>query len=249
MQTIGETMFKAITFDYWQTLYADTLENWKKRQAIRVENCHEYLTEQGYTCNDSDIAVALDDAYKVSMNNWYQHKGVSVETCMRTFAESLELSFDESEIASLIECLGRAFMASPPVLIQHIKPVLARLSEQYVLGIISDSALSPGKYARQLMQRDDIHKFFSVFTFSDETIHTKPEIIQFTSTLHQLNVKPEEAVHIGDIVRTDIVGAKNAGMKAIRFAGFNKTETDDTLSDAVIDDYRQLEKTIVTLSE
>ena len=99
------------------------------------------------------------------------------------------------------------------------------------------------------MQRDDIHKFFSAFTFSDETVYTKPEVIQFTSTLQQLNVKPEEAVHIGDIVRTDIVGAKNAGMKAIRFEGFNKTETDDTLSDAVIDDYRQLEKTIEELSE
>ena len=28
---------------------------------------------------------------------------------------------------------------------------------------------------------------------------------------------------------------KNAGMKAIRFTGFNKTETNDTLSDAVVD--------------
>ena len=140
-------------------------------------------------------------------------------------------------------------MASPPVLIQHVKPVLARLSEQYTFGIVSDSALSPGKYARKLMERDGIYQYFSAFTFSDETEHTKPEVVQFISTLEQLNVKPEEAVHVGDIVRTDIVGAKNAEMKAIRFAGFNKSETDDTLSDAVIDDYRQLEDTLVELSK
>lgn len=242
-------MFKAITFDYWQTLYADTQENWEKRQVVRIDNFHEHLTEQGYSCKKDDIAVGLDDAYKVSMTCWYEHKGVSVEKCLMAFAESLELSFDETEIAALIVCLGNAFMAAPPVLIAHVKPMLESLSEKYALGIISDSALSPGKYARKLMERDGIYQYFSAFTFSDETEHTKPEVVQFISTLEQLNAKPIEAVHVGDIVRTDIVGAKNAKMKAIRFAGFNKSETDDTLSDAVIDDYRHLEDTIAVLSK
>lgn len=242
-------MFKAITFDFWQTLYADTQQNWEKRQAIRIENCHEYLTKRDYSCTTADIAVGLDDAYKVSMTCWYEHKGVSVEKCLLTLAESLELSLDDTEIADLIVCLGKAFMASPPVLIAHVKPMLKELSKKYALGIISDSALSPGKYVRKLMERDGIYQYFSAFTFSDETEHTKPEVIQYIITLEQLNAKPEEAVHIGDIVRTDIVGAKNANMKAIRFAGFNKSETNDTLSDAVIDDYRQLEDTIVELSK
>lgn len=242
-------MFKAITFDFWQTLYADTLENWQKRQAIRVDNCHKYLINQGYSCKVSDIEIGMEDAYGVATSRWHQHRGVSVQTCMLKFAETLELTLDETEIASLIVCLGNAFLASPPILISHIKPVLARLSENCPLGIISDSALTPGSYARQLMERDEILHYFSAFTFSDETERTKPEVVQFNSTLQQLNAKPEDAVHIGDIVRTDIVGAKNAGMKAIRFAGFNKTETDDTLSDVVIDDYRQLEDTIAELSK
>ena len=241
-------MFKAITFDYWQTLYADTLENWKRRQVIRIDNCHKYLISNGYECETSTISDGMDAAYEVSMKCWHQHKGVSVEKCMETFAETLEFSLGEDEIASLIECLGKAFLASPPVLISHVKPVLARLSENYQLGIISDSALSPGRYARQLMERDGILQYFSAFTFSDETERTKPEVVQFVDTLAQLNAEPKAAIHIGDIVRTDIVGAKNAGMKAIRYAGVNVTETDDTLSDAVIDDYRQLEDTIAELS-
>ncbi len=242
-------MFKAITFDFWQTLYADTLENWKKRQVIRVEKCHKYLNSRGYSCELSDVETGMDEAYNVAMSRWYQHIGVSVETCMLTFAETLKLSLDESEIAAIIECLGQAFLASPPILISHVKPVLANLSQHYLLGIISDSALTPGSYARQLMERDEILQYFSVFTFSDETAHTKPEVVQFHSTVKQLNAKPADAVHIGDIVRTDIVGAKNAGMKAIRFAGINKSETNDTLSDLVIDDYRQLEAAIEELSK
>lgn len=242
-------MFKAITFDYWQTLYADTLENWQKRQAIRVDNCHEYLTNQGHACNRKNIAVAMKDAYIVSNKYWREHKGISVETCMLTLAESLKLSLDETEIAALVVCLGKAFLAAPPVLMAHAKPILERLSDKYALGIISDSALSPGKYARKLLEHDGIYQYFSAFTFSDETEYTKPEVVQFISTLEQLNAKPEEAVHVGDIIRTDIIGAKNAKMKAIRFAGFNESETDDPLSDAVIDDYRQLEDTLAELSK
>ena len=31
-------MLKAITFDFWQTLYADSEENWQRRQAIRTKS-------------------------------------------------------------------------------------------------------------------------------------------------------------------------------------------------------------------
>ncbi len=242
-------MFKAITFDFWQTLYADSLENWENRQAIRIDNCHEYLKKQGYSCNTDIIAKGMEEAYMVSNTCWHQHIGVSVETCMKKFAETLELSLDKTEIASLIECLGNAFLESPPVMIPHVKTMLETFSKRYPLGIISDSALTPGRYTKQLMERDGILQHFTAFTYSDESEYTKPVVAQFETTLKQLNAKPEEAVHIGDIVRTDIVGAKNAGMKAIRFAGVNKSETDDTLSDAVIDDYRQLEGVIAELSQ
>lgn len=242
-------MLKAITFDFWQTLYADSHVNWQSRQAVRVSLCHRYLVEHGYACTPTDVADGLDAAYELTSVRWHQHLGVAVETCMEEFAETLDLSLDETELSALVSLLGAAFLKVPPILIPHVKSVLARLSENYPLGIISDSALTPGSFARQLMARDSILEFFRAFTFSDETAHTKPEVVQFYSTLKQLNAEPAEAAHIGDIFRTDIVGAKNAGMKAIRFTGFNKTETNDTLSDAVVDDYRQLEAAIGELSK
>lgn len=241
-------MLKAITFDFWQTLYADSEENWRKRQAIRTKKCHVYLESRGYTCGLDDIGFGLEEAYNVVMTLWHQHRGVSVKQCMMRFAEVLEIQLEAVDLDQLVACLGAAFLEAPPIMIANVKPVVSRLSANYPLGIISDSALTPGSFARQLMDRDGILQFFSAFTFSDETEYTKPEVPQFHSTLAQLNVEPTEAVHIGDIFRTDIVGAKNAGMKAIRFTGFNKSETNDTLSDAVVDDYRQLETVIAELS-
>ena len=242
-------MLKAITFDFWQTLYADSEENWRNRQAIRTKKCHVYLESRGYTCGLDDVGFGLEEAYNLVNTLWHQHKGISVKRCMMRFAEVLQIQLEASDLDHLVACLGAAFLEAPPIMIAHVKPVVSRLSENYPLGIISDSALTPGSYARQMMDQDGILQFFTAFTFSDETEYTKPQVPQFHSTLAQLNAKPAEAVHIGDIFRTDIVGAKNAGMKAIRFTGFNKTETNDTLSDAVVDDYRQLETVIAELSK
>ena len=242
-------MLKAITFDFWQTLYADSETNWRKRQAIRVKRCHTYLDSRGYACTLAEVGFGLEEAYNLVMTLWHQHRGVSVKRCMQRFAEALEIQLEEADLDQLIECLGAAFLEAPPLMISHVKPVVARLSERYPLGIISDSALTPGSFARKLMARDGILQYFTAFTFSDETDYTKPQVVQFHSTLTELNAEPSEAVHIGDIFRTDIVGAKNAGMKAIRFSGFNAGDGDDILSDAVVDDYRKLETTIMQLSE
>ncbi|MCE2412959.1 HAD family hydrolase [Candidatus Poribacteria bacterium] len=241
-------MIKAITFDFWQTLYEDSDSNWQKRQAIRVEHCYAYLGSRGCACTLADVEFGLEEAYNLVASLWHQHKGISVKRCLHRFAEVLRLQLVEEEFDQLIECLGAAFLEAPPIMIPHVKPVIARLSESYPLGIISDSALTPGSFARKLMARDGILQYFAAFTFSDETDYTKPQVVQFHSTLAQLDAEPAAAVHIGDIFRTDIVGAKNAGMKAIRFAGFNKGEGDDTLSDAVVDDYRKLEAVITELS-
>ena len=242
-------MLKAITFDFWQTLYADSDSNWQHRQKIRIEKCYTYLGSRGYTCTLDDVGFGLEEAYNLVASLWHQHRGISVKRCMQRFAEVLQLRLKETDLDQLIECLGAAFLESPPIMMPHLKPVISRLSESYPLGIISDSALTPGSFARKLMARHGILQYFKAFTFSDETDYTKPQVVQFHSTLAQLNAEPAEAVHVGDIFRTDIVGAKNAGMKAIRFTGFNKGDGDDTLSDAVVDDYQKLEATIAGLSK
>ena len=242
-------MFKAITFDFYQTLYADPESNWRKRQEIRIEHCHTYLNSREYRCTMDDVKLGLEAAYELVSSLWYQHKGISVKRSLHRFAEVLHLQLTEEDFDQLIACLGAAFLAAPPTMMPYVQPVIARLRESYPLGVISDSALTPGSFAQKLMAQDDILQYFTAFTFSDETAYTKPHVAQFHATLAQLNVEPAAAVHIGDIFRTDIVGAKNAGMKAIRFAGFNKGEGDDTLSDAVIDDYRKLETVITELSK
>jgi len=46
-------------------------------------------------------------------------------------------------------------------------------------------------------------------------------ILKFLITLHNLNVKPENALHVGNMYELDVIGAMSAGMCAILFDPVN----------------------------
>ena len=234
-------MIKAITFDFWQTLYADSPDLRRQRQAMRTHRCHQFLVERGHDVTPSEVNSGFQNAYSLAEDMWYQHRGVTVDACILRLLGTLRIHPTQLVVENLVQLTGEACLNVPPVLIPYAKDTLAQLSTKYQLGIISDTGLTSSRVLRQLMTADDILDNFVAQTYSDETVHTKPEVIQFHSTLRRLNVQPGDAVHVGDLVWTDIVGAKNAGMKAIRFSGVTAREGDDELSDAAFDDYRQLE--------
>jgi putative hydrolase of the HAD superfamily len=241
------TMIRAITFDFWQTLYQDTPELNRKRQIARAERCRRFLAALGRPFTQAEVEAGFEAAYALATEMWRNHKGVAEAACIQRFLETLDLRLETPNLEHFTRFTAETMFEVPPVIIPSIKEILPRLSEKYRLGVISDTGLTPGRVLRQLMARDGILEFFSAQTFSDETTHTKPEAVQFHATLKRLDAEPAEAVHIGDLVRTDIVGAKRAGMKAIRFAGVTRDSQDDRWSDAVIEDYRDLESVLARL--
>jgi putative hydrolase of the HAD superfamily len=87
------------------------------------------------------------------------------------------------------------------------------------------------------MEQDALAQFFDAFTFSDQTGTTKPMTRQFLYTLYRLEVMPNEAVHIGDLEDSDVAGAHESGMRAVRVLGH---DAKPTKAEAAIGDIRQL---------
>ncbi len=110
------------------------------------------------------------------------------------------------------------------------------------VGLISDTGYTPGRTLRKILANHGIERHFHAFSFSNETGYLKPNPQTFHAILEQLNVPPEEAVHIGDLEETDIAGAKAVGMKAIKYIGSNPEAVRESIADAVIEDLRELEK-------
>ena len=70
---------------------------------------------------------------------------------------------------------------------------------------------------RALLTAEDLLDVFDVTVFSDEQGTYKPDVRIFEHTLSTLGVDPDAALHVGDRRRTDVAGALDAGMGAVRY--------------------------------
>jgi FMN phosphatase YigB (HAD superfamily) len=120
----------------------------------------------------------------------------------------------------------------PPLLLPGAKEALYELSQNYYLALISDTAFSPGRVLKRVMENDGIAEYFTMLSFSDETGVSKPHARAYEVALSKTDCKPYECLHIGDIERTDIAGAKSFGMRSILFAGDPHARMNDEHKDA-----------------
>jgi FMN phosphatase YigB (HAD superfamily) len=76
----------------------------------------------------------------------------------------------------------------------------------------------------------------------------KPRPETYWRILRELRIEPQDAVHIGDLEDTDVAGAKQLGMKAIKYIGSNAEAKRESIADVVIDDLAELPDAIARIS-
>jgi len=93
-------------------------------------------------------------------------------------------------------------------------PTLEVLRKQgYRLGIISNAAYSLD--VENLIDKAAIRPYFETILISADIGIRKPDIRIFQTALDRSHVPAGRAVMVGDTLSADIMGAKNAGMRAI----------------------------------
>ncbi|MDM8520340.1 HAD family hydrolase [Anaerolineales bacterium HSG6] len=231
---------KAITFDFWSTLYRGQPTNRHKRaQKLKAEI--EQYSQQNIAFDDFEQATQT--AKTIWGQIWQdEHRTLKAQQWLEIVLTELSISIAAADKINIIYNMENAILANRPYLVENGVQILADLSARYKLAIISDTGTTPGRVLRQIMTDDKILPYFFHLTFSDEFGYSKPHRKPFLATLKQLECQPNQAVHIGDLLRTDIQGAKNIGMRAIQYTGFNE-DTDnktDVIPDAVISSYDSL---------
>ncbi len=84
-----------------------------------------------------------------------------------------------------------------------------------LIGLICNTGHTPGFGIRKFLEKEGVAEYFDLMLFSDEIGIRKPNPKIFQIAAKNLNVKPHEVVHVGDNLKSDVWGAKNAGLKAI----------------------------------
>jgi len=71
---------------------------------------------------------------------------------------------------------------------------------------------------RKFLEMEGVAEYFDLMLFSDEVGIRKPDPRIFSLITKKMKVKPWETAHVGDNLRIDVWGAKNAVFKAIYFS-------------------------------
>lgn len=91
--------------------------------------------------------------------------------------------------------------------------VLDELKDKYKLGLLTNG--SPSLQQTKLAITPELIPYFDEIVISGDFGSGKPDPAIFDYILTKLDVKPEEALMVGDNLRTDILGASKVGIDSI----------------------------------
>jgi putative hydrolase of the HAD superfamily len=240
--------FKAVTFDFWNTLYVEDEALQGRRQQLRVDRVRELATAFGRECRQQQAGDALEAVWQEHERLWLgEQRTMSLEQVGRTLARSLGGRWRLAHCLQLAEAVSDAVIDAPPRLDPQAAGLLERLGERYRLGIISDTGLGMGRSIRLVMETDGVLRFFQAQSFSNETGEAKPRAGAFADACGRLGVQPRHALHVGDLERSDIVGAKAFGMYAVRIDRNGSGQAKDSAADARIRELAELPDVISEL--
>lgn len=227
-------MIKLITFDYWNTIFDSS--NGIERNALRKDTLVEQLSNYNFTLSQIDTIIKGFDEY--FHNIWVNENRTPCTMDMINYIWDKHSIENNSAIKKNInQIFEEAVLIYPPQLNPGAKEAIDKLEKQYILGIVSDTGFSPGSILKSLLNSEDMLHYFSYFSFSNETGFAKPASGAFQKILNDASINAYEAIHIGDIERTDIVGAKSIGMKAVKYEGDETSKIYNKKDDKSLADY------------
>lgn len=207
-------MIRAVTFDCWGTLIAD-----RDMTRAVLRRTKAIADAGGLTL---EAAADLGQrAWTVHHDAWVAGEQYGSEGMARWVCAELDLDGDgvaEKLCAELEE-------ASLEGEVHPLEGAARALEELRAAGIrtalVCDTGFTPGRLVRQFLANHGIAEHLEFRAFSNEVGVPKPDSRIFKAALDAIGAGPGESVHVGDLLRTDIAGARAFGMKTIRIADTN----------------------------
>ncbi len=236
---------KAISFDFWHTLFTEqpgAFKLYQQRRRGLLQNAVVACREVGNADLEKACLVEAEAHHKI----WHdEHRTLAAAERVGRILTHLDVSLPDDALAELVSSFEEGMLEHPPMLVAGAREALASLSERYRLGIISDVGFSPGRVLKYVLEQNGLLDLFESLIFSDEAGRSKPHIEVFECTARAFAAKPHEMVHVGDLERTDIIGAIQAGYHAIRFTGVTPMEEDETtIADFVTADLTEVPRLV-----
>ncbi|MFA6241233.1 MAG: HAD family hydrolase [Candidatus Hydrogenedentales bacterium] len=234
---------RAITFDFWRTLFHEARDP-ELRRLIRIRA----------VCEATGAAPELARAALRTSEQEFMHHHIShqrtlgPEDAVRIVMRELGVDLAADVRKHLAEVFATAILAYPPIPIEGALDAVIAAAARGPVGVISDSGLSPGSSLRALLERNGFLPHFGSVLFSDEVGVSKPHARMFDTSARELGVAVSELLHIGDLEGTDVAGAKAVGARAALFVGDNSRHLENTTADFVFTTWGEFVEALPGLS-
>lgn len=227
------TMFdniRAVTFDCWGTLIYE-----RDVAASRALRNDAIAAETGLS--DEEAEKLQTDAWTAHVEAWTRHEQFGGPGAVSFIAE--RTGIDEAAQSRLLQVYENASLAVGVNMVPGADETLTTLIDAGLsTALVCDTGLTPGRIVMELLESHGLARLLDAFAFSDEIGVPKPNAAMFEAALDAIGGGP--AVHIGDLRRTDVAGARGAGLGSVRFRGIYDDDSPHPEADMVIDDLREL---------
>jgi putative hydrolase of the HAD superfamily len=231
---------RAITFDFWNTLYWGRGVKFAEVRRVRLDALGVALEAAGVQPQEAQLESAYVSGLRETEEARVRGRHFGSREFVTFVLEALGTVSPDEEVGRAALRIEEAGALAPLVLLPGAAEALPALARAGVrLGLISDTGTTPGRILMRYLVRDGLLDCFSSYVFSDETGTTKPDPVMFLRALTSLGVGPGDAGHVGDLPGADVAGAQSVGMLAIRFAGA-EDRAEPPPADMVIRDHRDL---------
>ena len=201
-------MIRAVLFDLDDTLCDDTGQMFESIRTVAR------LVPGG------DPEAIAEGYWRISHRFWTYEIHLRPPEPLETIREMLwqqtleeaKISLTSAQLVNLAARYGEAREKTPPPF-ADAEPTLQKLKAHGLkLGLVTNgvSESHTGK-----LERLGLGHFFDTVLMPDQTGFAKPDPRQFHLACQRLGVAPEQTVHIGDSLVSDVGGAVNAGLTAI----------------------------------
>ncbi|MDB4900178.1 MAG: putative hydrolase [Gemmatimonadetes bacterium] len=210
-------MLRALTFDYWDTLYEGGVL--PERVALRRTAVGALLGAYGRALPEEQLRALYDES-GLEAERWWaeEHRGYTTDDRLRWILERARLTPRErcEHVAQAADAVDNALLMLPPAMFAGAWRMLRALHDRFVLAIISDTGFASGRAQDRLLEKDAARGFFATTIYSMDVGHAKPRPEIFAAAVRELGIPAAEILHVGDNEHTDVRGALAAGFRAVR---------------------------------
>ena len=226
-----------MTFDLWLTLIWDSRELEEYRRLRRLANFLRFTNRiqrsevSRARASDTkftiiEVRLAMERMQKKLKN--LHEKGFDVHPNDRgkMLFDFMGLKFPAGTSEEICKRAGKilsnsGYSSGFPNINPEARPTMKLLKQTFPdlkVALISNAARSARAYG-MILKTLGVGEFFDHLVISCEVGYLKPRKEIFEKALSLLSVKPSEALHIGDLFQTDILGATSCGMNACLYTG------------------------------